>query len=1246
MTGRLKLIEKQLLGIDGAAFQNLCDVYLNFREKRNYSFSRTGSQFGKQKTVKGTPDTFFRSNSGKLVFVEFTTTSDNILKKLKGDIDKCLDSNFTKIALKDIGKIILFFNSRLSIVQEVEIFSYAKERSIFIELIGLDKLALDIYSEFPILSKDILGIPLETGQILPISTFIKEYNLRGGNLSTPLNNIFLNRKSELQTAKDFLQNKNLLLISGFAGVGKTKLGIEVLNNFIFENSDYTAFVIEKKDADIWEDLRIQLHPDKNYLLLIDDANRQSQNFNQILGIFKEKRKGNLKIVVTVRNYAKDEILKFLSDFDFETLILEKFTDDEIRELISSNSFKIKNPRYQEKIIVLADGNARLAIMASKLALQKQLIFLEGGTYHLYDNYFQTFIKDFDLFKNTMLLKTIGIVSFFYTLQRDDKEFIEKLLKNFDLEYTNFQESLEELHNRELVEIRDSYVRISEQIMSTYFFYKVFINDKILSFNTLIFEYFHDFTNRFKETVIHCNNTFGYNEVLNKIKPDIDRYFDSVVINDEKARQFITLFWFYKREETLSYIYSKINTEPEPENPIYVSTYENNEFSFEIDKILPLLTPFFRSYTPDSFKMALILAFEHSRKKPLAFTELIRRIKEQIGFDDDDEFSNNFQKQSELIDLLIEKCNENLPHYTEAFLGVASRFLPHHNRVYKSGRKANSFVHYNYSIPFNEIIKNIRLKIWNNLFSLYEEYPERILEIINNYKPNYGDVSSKMLQFDLRFILPFIKEKLIRRDFRNIHFVQEFVKWLDGQKLKDRKYRELKNIFIASEYEDFKIFSWSYLNGKLNFGSRLDFEKQKKKEIAASFLFSDSLEFVKLRNVIDNSLIVYKNEYQIQSSIQVILELNWNKNKDIGYELFLYFIKNFSGKIFSTPYNAMSNIVNDEIYSNKLWNFLENYKTKAILNYKLIFIELLCEEFVDENYTNKLLELLESIENQRFFSFDMLLKFEIYNPNVYEDVLKIIIQKKKQEIQIFVDHNFFKKYSEKLKHNILIIEDLYLLEFIHNKNHFDYKRDGLKEILQIDKNFIWKYISLFFDKYGHRSVTHEDQLGFIWSIFNVSFIEEIFNSFIENTYYFGLGKEGIDMFFINVTDIDKIKALEFLQNYLIKYSDNSTKVNSVISVIRHYFSDVFDDFLLLYLEHNSNVDDFSKIWWRGNGGTYHGDVNIGEIHENDWQRIYKIVESAKDQLELIPIKTRIKQEINWALQEAERERLRKFLKPNW
>ena len=59
-------------------------------------------------------------------------------------------------------------------------------KNVRIELIGLDWLALEIYSKYLILAKDILGIPLDTGQLSPLQNFVDEYNNKAGKLSTPL----------------------------------------------------------------------------------------------------------------------------------------------------------------------------------------------------------------------------------------------------------------------------------------------------------------------------------------------------------------------------------------------------------------------------------------------------------------------------------------------------------------------------------------------------------------------------------------------------------------------------------------------------------------------------------------------------------------------------------------------------------------------------------------------------------------------------------------------------------------------------------------------------------------------------------------------------------------------------------------------------------------------------------------------------------------------------------------------------
>src|SRR5690606_34894361 len=116
-----------------------------------------------------------------------------------------------------------------------------------------------------------------------------------------------------------------------------------------------------------------------------------------------------------------------------------------------------------KIIEIADGNARLAIMGAKLAIEKQQEFLYGSVYELYDSYFQTFVRDNDIFKDDTVLKTLGLISFFFTINRDNKKFIHELLDDFGLDYYKFNEAINELEKRELLEIKYDHVRVSEQV---------------------------------------------------------------------------------------------------------------------------------------------------------------------------------------------------------------------------------------------------------------------------------------------------------------------------------------------------------------------------------------------------------------------------------------------------------------------------------------------------------------------------------------------------------------------------------------------------------------------------------------------------------------------------------------------------------------------------------------------------------------------------------------------------------------
>ncbi len=93
---RLQSIEQALIAINDTVFQELCDSFLMMRNPGYSAFSRRGSQSGKQKTIKGSPDSFFLMPDGKYLMIEHSTNITRGVAKLEDDVAKCLDERLTK----------------------------------------------------------------------------------------------------------------------------------------------------------------------------------------------------------------------------------------------------------------------------------------------------------------------------------------------------------------------------------------------------------------------------------------------------------------------------------------------------------------------------------------------------------------------------------------------------------------------------------------------------------------------------------------------------------------------------------------------------------------------------------------------------------------------------------------------------------------------------------------------------------------------------------------------------------------------------------------------------------------------------------------------------------------------------------------------------------------------------------------------------------------------------------------------
>jgi len=1234
---RLQNIENALMDINDAVFQELCDCFL-FRKNDNYKlFSRTGSQAGKQKTIKGTPDSFLLLPNDNYLFLEYSTNATKGLSKLKEDIKKCLDVDKTSIHIDKIKEIIFCVNFRLNTKDKNELNELLIETRIDLTIYTLDSLALELHLYHRDLAHLYLKLPLDTGQIVSIETFINEYNKASKRIATPLDNSFLHRDNELNELKDMLNQNDIVIIYGSPGVGKTKLALETINSFLKDNIHFNAFCISYKNTALIDDLPQYFKFENNYILFVDDANRIDA-FSQILGFYKNQRAGKLKILITVRDYALQALKSICMDFQFSLYTLSKFTDEQIIEIIKEKPFEILNSLYYKKIIQIADGNPRIAIMAALLAKQKQDIRALLDVSDLFEVYFSTFINDEGAFSNVNNIKILGIIAFFYAIPFRDRELTNTILENFKLDYNEFIENIDKLDKLEIVDIQYDYVKIPEQNTSTYFFYKAFIKDNLLQFNILIDKYFENNISRFKDCVIPANNTFGYHNVMEKLHPHLLTYWESIKSRDEKAIRFLSVFWFYLQNETLEYFYNKIIPLPENKCTLYNVKYKENEFNYNRNDILKLIKEFYISQI--NLKEAIELSFEYTRKLPEHLPELIYNIRQSLIFDIDDE-QYGFKRQTILFSVILEGLNNNKAFFLKVFFELSKTFLQfryHHTH----GGRNNTISFYHYPIPLNSQTKNIRKTIWENIDI---HYSDNAFEILKEYSSYRGNIVKEIMEFDMQYLLNIIDKHLTPKSFVHCKYVQEQIYWCRRNEVDNSSFNIVKSRFRNHLYEMYLIVNWDKFRDKESFEyeNYQEYEKLKEEEIRTNFVFKNEME---IKSFCEHFKCLYNSEeerdrWSYNNSLEIIIDENCKNNFLLGCKLISNIID--IGLENYIPRVVFYNHLVTEEKTDSLWSLLQSKIFRFKPAWELMFFDNIADSLVNEKYIPEIKNTIIKIDYNCHIFFDKLQRFLVFEPNLFENILEICVNKYNNGEKIYLRLDCFEKHFKQLGNNIELIKKAYLQQ-VEMQNHFDYKKNGLLNILLKDSCFLLEYVNLLYIKNEGRYYLDDDhELGIVWNVDNIeSVLYKVFDLSSEKEHCCGMLKHFCNSFFWNLEYDKKEQARKFLINYCKDNYENIEKVNIVVDITRHSMREYFNDILLEYVFITQDTVLFSKIYWRGNGGIAHGDVIFGDIEASDWRNILSIVEKSDLGIKLFPIKNYINSQIDISLKIANSERKRKYL----
>lgn len=1255
------IIEKYLIAIDQATFQKMMNHLLYLE---GYKFiGSPGSVVGKNKTSKGSPDSFFEDDEN-YVFCELTTqerlaTGETFFTKLKKDVEHCFNTKATGIDKLKVSKVILAFTEEIKPAEFDELKKLVKGHNPNADLVtySIQNLPFKILYYPGFADKYIAGAKTTKGSIYTLPDFI-QYTTKG--IQPALDNPFIGRDEEIKSIKNLLAANDVLILTGSPGVGKSKLAIHIAESFEKELG-FEPRVLASSPVPLWDDLQNFILPDKKYFILFDDANKALPNLDYLLQFLQTRDAESTKVIITVRDYVRQDLNKIIFDKKFNETTIKIFDDKQIKEIVNSivPAGKSIDPPTMERIATLSKGNSRLALMATKLIIENNNIEALKDTTSLYDEYFKKVQHEVQFLSKPEYLQALGILSFFGVLDRNNEELKKNLKLDFNIDWDRIWEIYIELEQQEIVDVFSKEVsKISDQILATYVFYKAFIeeNTAVINYSKWIENFLTNYNGKINKSLIDIINTFGFNELRDRITSLILPVQEKIESDHELSYKFYSIFWFYREMDTLLFIKKWVESldNEEMEAKDIKFEYANNDFVWPTENI-NLLLNYWHHATPltkEALEITLTLAF----KQPSRIPELLKHLNEHISYQRYD-YRNNFIRQHIFIDELIKPGYSVKQQFIadKIFLAKASSFLGwDYHQV--EGKGNGQMVIYNFNLFKTKSLMELRTKILLRLFSLFGIYEDQIIEILQKYAWTSRDFDATIYYDEQKLISDFFKANFHHGKYSHCKLVHKYVEALNEHSI--TIIEDWKD-FIASESINIaSVFTWSFDDYEGDYTER----EKKKKEQIEKLVDGKNLAFIEniLRQVqgIYNDGQMNNDTHSIDTSIANMFNAIADKDTKL---LFSSLELIMQGKFDFNMYNG--NIIfypvrKKLVDSKEFYNHINRYDYKQKQLWKQMFFEAVEEDQIDEFLLQEFVGFIFSVTDYfNTYNLSVFDKFTtIFNKsksklppsaanhdNIISYVTEILLSKTK-EVRISFDRQICEKNHTFFKDKISLLKQVYFYQKSYDRN-FDYNGKEMEAISMLDPMFLIEYLAESTKDTNFISGRFDNlQLGFIWSLPDYEkILDDAIEIILPKAPLWSNMEHPLNVLFkkMKLKRAEQKKAHDYISKFIVKHYNSEQHILIILNVITYSFNSEILKFFREFLLLNKNPSILKSLWLEKNDVISGSRVPKIEAHINFLKQLIEMVKALPEPLSYAAHIKHWEREMEWAKKDKLEETKRDF-----
>lgn len=1199
-------IIRRLQEIDPASFQLLINQYLWLDDPSIVTVSPNGSHAFKLKTTTGRPDVHFWLDDGRCMWAEHATTEKRrIVKKFKADIDACAEE-MEKLGMgkSEIRELKLCYNVDLELDQERELKVYGKNKGFEISLLGRSTLANDLAQKYPGLAELFLSVDIGTGQLFFKKHFI-QYKIRhSGGISTPLDNPFVGRKDEVAELKLKIEQHSIVCVTGPSGVGKTRLALHVLEE-LSSIDQRPVFVLEENGQDVYRDLQLWFSTLQSGYLLVEDANRQLNNLKQVLNYLKRKAGKDFRIVMTVRNYAREAVERELVGVDAVLQIVETVPNEVIREIINDAPFYIRNDKQKRDIVSLVQGNIRFALMAARLWKDRKVSEIPNSLLQLFDSYFSTYVKDIEELLDPTYLKTLGVLSLFHAVDfgETEKEKREKILSDFEVDPENFRECIIVLHRRELVVKRFKVAILSEQVFAGYFFYLAFIKHEVLSFTKAMDYHFSGNNTRLEESIKEIVRRFGKKIVLDAVELDLLAY-ESELEDEEDFERYFSVFWQFREEALLSRIAVKIEQLPITKEQEFLVAIDNQSVNHYIrSNELRLLENLFQSDNP-LFQRAITQAFRFCEKMPESFPSLIKICKDAIVFKSDGELGD-IERQQYLFRYLIKGVEAHRPLSIALFLSLAGFYLSHFSSVQEHHYALKAE---NKSDPVSGA-ETLRTMIWRKLHDLYHINPHAVrstLTLLANGR--YGQVTKQTLVIDVEWTCKIICDHFSPESIGDTALAQHLIydlKEFDSQIVGRNDYcNSLRKNFSTPAFKTLIDLGWRFW--QLNKGQDIGLDEIREKHsemLSEHYLFSnldEARKFIKiLIEIVAAGL--HESGGEIHRGLEAILLANLQKRHDIGK----YLLREWLSLDLRLGNSVLNYLGKQKDRVNMFLNALDQQSEEGKLRRFWFFARFISPEAITANVKELFEKTVGSLPHNTVVDFQLLRKYATDNETLLTWIKVVQQQVNSGKRLLFSKDLDLVRFL--LERDQALTKAIYLLH-VGVDDIFDHQLHALGTILAQHPEFIVDYVQAeLIDVNISKRQGGVRPIGRVWEIAGVvDYFPACADLILNRAKYSLFAESKLQLLLNGISEKGKVCIKPIILKYVVDNVDDQDRLRHLMNCIREKLFHFYFQAVFLYLDEDNTVELFHYLQWTPSGGVFADKTNVSRWRAANWQEVYDMI----------------------------------------